>query len=106
MHQPSKAKKKSDQETHDEKYYDKHHNKAIPRSKLKRLVMDALHTPNGKLRIEKKAIDIIHSEVEKYTTEIFMVSELMMKVFGRHTVHSHFFQNSVKLREMVVQRLG
>jgi histone H3/H4 len=98
--------KKHDSEANDEKYYKKHRNRAIPRFKVKRLVMDALNS-KGKFRIKKKAIDILHSEVEKYATEIFMVSDLIMKVSDRHTINSHFFQNTVKLLDLVLQkRLG
>jgi len=94
------------QPSDDEKYYDKHNNRAIPRFKLKRLVVDVLKS-KGKFRVEKKAIDILHSEVEKYAAEIFMVSDLIMKVSDRHTINTHFFKNSVKLLDLVVQnRLG
>jgi hypothetical protein len=59
----------------------------------------------GKIRIDKKAVDILHQEVEKYTSEIFMVSGSMMGMFNRHTVHPNCFKNAVKLRETLIRRL-
>ena len=105
-----KHKKKTNIEQDDEKYYDRHNDHGIPRAILKRVVMEILkNMPSkieGKLRIDKKAVDILHREVEKYASEIFMVSGSMMGMFNRHTVHPNCFQNAVKLREILIRRLA
>lgn len=89
---------------HDEKYYSKHNNYAIPRTIIRRLITKTIFEITHKaLRLEKKAIDILHSEIEKYVTEIFSVSECMMEVSKRNTVCPLFFKKAAQLHDSLLR---
>ncbi len=90
-----KKKKKNDG---DEEYYDKHNNHAVPRTIIKRIVMDFIKQKKG-LRVDKKAIDILHFEIEKYIIEIFITSGCMLDASQRHTLQASFFKKATKLHE-------
>jgi histone H3/H4 len=82
----------------DEDYYSKHNNHAIPRTVVRQIILQLLPKIKGKTpRLEKKAIDILHCEIEKYIVEIFTVSGCMMDVSKRNTAHPLLFKKAAKL---------
>lgn len=57
-------------------------------------------------RIKKEALTLLHSELEKYATEIFMVAGMLGEVSGHTTLHSAQLKNAVLLRATLIQTLG
>jgi histone H3/H4 len=84
----------------DEKYYEK---LSIPRVIIRRIVMEMIgKNANKKIsRIDKKALDILHYEIEKYISELFLVSGYMMDASKRNTVLSSLFKKAAKLHEVL-----
>jgi histone H3/H4 len=77
----------------------KDNNHAIPKVIIKRIVQQILTKKN---RIEKKALKIIQSEIEKYITEIFMISNIMVNVSKRSTVYPHIFKKATSIHNFLV----
>jgi histone H3/H4 len=77
----------------------KDNNQAIPKVIIKRIVQQIL---TKKRRIQKKALKIIQSEIEKYITEIFMISNNMVNVSKRSTVHPLVFKTATSIHNFLV----
>ena len=82
----------------DEKYNEK---LSIPRVIIRRIVMELIEKNAKKKisRVDKKAFDILHFEIEKYISELFLVSGYMMDASNRNTVLSTLFKKAAKLHE-------
>lgn len=80
--------------------------RAIPRAIIARLVIEILHKESQKTarRIERKAVDLLHSEIEKFTEEIFTSASFMANSCGKNTLHPQLLNDAVALRQWLIQR--
>jgi hypothetical protein len=107
----------------DDMYYKKHNNYAIPKAFMKRIIFKTLtHFSSKKVfdaadydgfkkskkrwKITEEALDLLHSELEKYATEIFMVAGMLGDVSRHSTLHPVRMKNAVQLRTTLIQTLG
>lgn len=81
-----------------------HAEKVLPRAVIARIVLDILDqlydTPTR--RIERKAVDLLHKEVERFSAEIFTSAFLIAHSCGKQTLHPHVLKNAVALRTMLL----
>lgn len=80
--------------------------RAIPRAIIARIVIEILQKASKKhtRRIERKAVDLLHSEIEKFTEEIFTSASFMANSCGKNTLHPQLLNNAVALRQWLIQR--
>ena len=77
----------------------------IPRTIVRHIVeeiVDDSARVSKKKRFEKKALNLLHSEAEKYIREIFTISDMMATGSKRRTVTSLEFNNATKIHNYFI----
>lgn len=74
----------------------------IPRAIIRRIAMEMIKKKPKFIisRVDKKAIDILHFETEKYIAEVFMISGHILDVSDRSTLQSLIFKKAVQLHDI------